>query len=119
MKQVIKQWWDREMELLKLAYDYVKLLFTEHPASLGESYWKHLYEALKYVATLLIIVIITTIHAVFPFMFKHTGGDMVVRLSDKITKRTKRKCACATSYVPMKRSTSTYTMEVKTDGKDT
>ena len=64
---------------------------------------QHLLEALLFSATLAAAVFVCLIHAFLPFFFTHTGGDMVAKLSDKMTKRTKRKCACATSYKPPKK----------------
>ena len=82
----------------------MKISFTEHPKELGETYLQHLLEALLFSATLAAAVFVCLIHAFLPFFFTHTGGDMVAKLSDKITKRTKRKCACATSYKPPKKT---------------
>ena len=95
----------------------MKLSFTDHPKKIGESYLQHLLQALIFSSTSLLAALVCFIHGLFPFLFTNTGGDMIARLSDKITKRVKRKCACATSYVPMKRSMSTPTMKVKADGK--
>tara|TARA_R110001599_G_scaffold75281_7_gene206858 strand:+ start:713 stop:988 length:276 start_codon:yes stop_codon:yes gene_type:complete len=81
----------------------MKISFTEHPKELGETYLQHLLEALLFSATLAAAVFVCLIHAFLPFFFTHTGGDMVAKLSDRMTKRTKRKCACATSYKPPKK----------------
>ena len=81
----------------------MKISFTEHPTSLGETYLEHLASALLYTFTIGGALVVCLIHAFLPFLFENTGGDMINRLSDKITKRTKGKCACATSYKPPKK----------------
>lgn len=74
----------------------IKLLFTKHPAELGETYLEHLATALLYCATLAAAFIVCLIHAFFPFLFEHTGGDMINKLATAVSKRNKCKCTCAT-----------------------
>jgi|TARA_R110000744_G_scaffold123843_1_gene229241 hypothetical protein len=74
----------------------MKLLFTKHPEELGETYLEHLATALLYCGTIAAAFIVCLIHAFLPFLFEHTGGDMINKLSTSVSRRTKRKCACAT-----------------------
>ena len=74
----------------------IKLLFTKHPEELGETYLEHLATALLYCGTIAAAFIVCLIHAFLPFLFEHTGGDMINKLSTSVSRRTKSKCACAT-----------------------
>ena len=49
--------------------------FTKHPNSIGETYLEHMKIALNTAVKIQLIVLIIVIHAVFPFLFEHTGGE--------------------------------------------
>ena len=72
-----------------------KKLFTTHPKSLGETYWQHLWSALRYCGTLLAAFVVCLLHAVLPFLFENTGGNLINKLATSVSKRTKRKCGCS------------------------
>lgn len=55
-------------------------LFTEHPASVGESYWEHFRVACSFAGAMLKAACACFIHALFPFLFTTTGSDIVKRL---------------------------------------
>ena len=48
----------------------MKNIFTEHPKSVGESYFKHFMFAVNIGAKLFLWGIIAIIHAILPFTFK-------------------------------------------------
>ena len=69
---------------------FVEEVFLKHPHEAGESYFKHLFEALKIAFTLLLAVCTAIIHGVFPKFFKTTTGDRVMKLADDIRERRKK-----------------------------
>jgi len=75
----------------------MKISFTKHANSLGETYLEHLASALLYACTIAAAFVVCLIHAFLPFLFENTGGEMINRLSDNINKRTKQNCACSTA----------------------
>ena len=63
-------------------------LFTEHPASVGETYWAHLLRASWFGGKLLLAGIACFTHAVFPFLFVKTGSQAITELySQMVTHR--------------------------------
>ncbi len=58
--------------------------FTEHPASVGESYTEHLAFASKFGGGLMWAGLACVLHGVFPFLFKKTGSDCVRALHAKL-----------------------------------
>jgi hypothetical protein len=65
----------------------MKNIFTQHPNSLGESYWKHLYFATKFGSQMMIGGAACVLHAVFPFMFKNTGSNFLLRMTNDFINR--------------------------------
>jgi hypothetical protein len=61
--------------------------FTEHPRSVGESYWQHMGVALSFAGSLLLGAAASLVHAIFPFLCMRTGSSIVVRLHERVTKR--------------------------------
>jgi hypothetical protein len=53
--------------------------FTVHPHSMGESYWKHFFFASLFGCSMLIAGVACILHAIFPFIFKTTGSNMLIR----------------------------------------
>ena len=65
-------------------------LFTEHPASVGETYFEHLGVAARFAGWMLIAAIACFLHAIFPFLCVTTGSGIIKRLHDRmITSRTR------------------------------
>ena len=62
-------------------------LFSEHPASVGESYLTHLLAASAFALRLLAGGLACLVHAVLPFLFVHTGSDCVSRLHQEMLAR--------------------------------
>lgn len=44
----------------------MKKLFAEHPASVGENYFEHLFSATRFSGGLLIAALVCLVHAVLP-----------------------------------------------------
>ena len=81
-------------------------LFTEHPASVGETYWQHFGMALSFSATLFAAAFCCLVHAIFPFAFEKTGSCMITRLHDRmVTNRSRlEKQSAAMATQPAEKS---------------
>ena len=49
--------------------------FSEHPASVGESYFGHLVQASTFGLRMLCAGLACVLHGIFPFLFVTTGSD--------------------------------------------
>ncbi len=58
----------------------LRRLFTEHPASVGESYWGHLLRASWFSGRLLLAAGACLVHALLPFLFVRTGSQAITEL---------------------------------------
>ena len=61
--------------------------FTEHPRSVGESYWQHMGVALSFAGALAAAALASLLHAVFPFLCSRTGSDIVLKLHRRMMER--------------------------------
>ncbi len=59
-------------------------LFTEHPASVGETYGEHLRQASSFGFAMLLAGAACLVHAVLPFTFVHTGSRTIARLHERM-----------------------------------
>ncbi len=57
-----------------------RLSFTEHPASVGETYLEHMGMALSFAGSLALAAAACLMHAILPFAFERTGSRAVERL---------------------------------------
>ncbi len=72
----------------------IKNAFTEHPASVGESYFQHMGMAFGFGGKMFLAGIACMLHAVFPFLFVCTGRKCVEKLHQQmVTHRDRRNCA--------------------------
>ena len=55
-------------------------LFTQHPASVGETYFEHLLMAGGFALSMFAAACVCLVHAILPFMFEKTGSRMVADL---------------------------------------
>ena len=58
--------------------------FTEHPASVGESYGEHLLRAMYFGTRMLFAGIACLVHGVLPFLFVRTGSRAIAELNDRM-----------------------------------
>ncbi len=58
--------------------------FTEHPASVGESYGEHLGRALCFGTRMIFAGIACLVHAVLPFLFVRTGSQAISELNERM-----------------------------------
>ena len=68
-------------------------LFTQHPASVGETYLEHLSAAGTFGLRMLMGAIACFIHALLPFLCVRTGGDCVAELHARILARRAENCS--------------------------
>lgn len=58
----------------------IRKLFLEHPRSVGESYWKHLWVASCFSARMFYAAIACFIHALIPGLCVKTGSRTITEL---------------------------------------
>ncbi len=72
----------------------IKRAFTEHPASVGESYFQHMGMAFSFSAKMLGAGLACALHGLFPFLFVKTGSNCIDHLHDRmVINRDRRECA--------------------------
>ena len=59
-------------------------LFTEHPASVGETYLQHLATATGFAVRMILGGIACLLHAIFPFAFRRTGSECITQLHERM-----------------------------------
>ncbi len=62
-------------------------LFTEHPQSVDETYFGHMWFALRFFALLMAAAMAALIHAIFPFLFETTASRIIARLYQRTHNR--------------------------------
>ena len=68
----------------------LKAKFTEHPATVGESYGQHFVSAMGFSLAMLRAAFCCAVHAVLPFLFIKTGSECITELHDRmVTNRSK------------------------------
>lgn len=59
-------------------------IFTEHPSSVGETYWQHLATAWGFSWRMMLASLACLIHALLPFLFVKTGSRSITELHDRM-----------------------------------
>lgn len=68
----------------------LKAKFTEHPATVGESYGEHFVSAMGFSLSMLRAAFCCAVHAILPFLFIKTGSECITELHDRmVTNRSK------------------------------
>jgi hypothetical protein len=62
----------------------LRRLFTEHPASVGETYFEHLGTAIGFSTRMVLGGVACFLHALFPFAFRRTGSECIQQLHDRM-----------------------------------
>ena len=62
-------------------------LFNKHPNEVGETYLQHLIIAWKFSFKLFRLFVIALFHGIFPFIFKKTVSDKIIKMGDELKKR--------------------------------
>lgn len=65
--------------------------FTEHPATVGESYGEHFVTAMGFGLALFKAACCCVVHAILPFAFEKTGSASISELHDRMVMNRKRK----------------------------
>lgn len=63
-----------------------RLSFTEHPASVGESYLEHMGVAASFGGRMLAASLACFVHAVLPFLFLRTGSNTISTLHERMVR---------------------------------
>jgi Family of unknown function (DUF6356) len=58
--------------------------FTQHPASVGESYGEHLFRAVYFGTRMVFAGLACLLHGVLPFLFVRTGSRAIAELNDRM-----------------------------------
>lgn len=58
--------------------------FTDHPASVGETYTEHMHTAAWFGWRMLLGSLACFVHAVLPFLFTRTGSATIALLHDRM-----------------------------------
>lgn len=58
--------------------------FTDHPASVGETYTEHMHTAAWFGWRMLLGSFACFVHALLPFLFTRTGSATVTQLHDRM-----------------------------------
>jgi hypothetical protein len=76
------------------ALDTFKKMFTEHPRSVGETYFEHMGSAFAFGHRMVFAGFACLMHGVFPFLFVKTGSSTIRHLHDSmITHRSRLRAA--------------------------
>lgn len=68
----------------------MKNIFTEHPHSVGESYFTHLKFSCTFGLNMIAASLACFVHGIFPFLFKSTGSDILIKMMHKFVERQPR-----------------------------
>jgi hypothetical protein len=60
---------------------------SEHYASIGETYFRHMAEALWISVKLLIAATACFVHSLFPFMFQNTASTIIQNILNNVGER--------------------------------
>jgi hypothetical protein len=73
----------------------LRTLFSEHPASVGESYFQHLGHALGFASRMFVGSLACLVHAFLPFLCVQTGSKCIDELHDRMVANRDRRSADA------------------------
>jgi hypothetical protein len=68
----------------------LRRLFTEHPASVGETYFEHLGAASGFAIRMFGGATACFLHALFPFAFQRTGSECITTLHERMVANRRR-----------------------------
>ena len=71
---------DKEEEGEKM----IRRLFTEHPASVNETYLEHLCAAMSFATAMAVATLACLVHAFLPFLCVTTGSRKISELHDRM-----------------------------------
>ena len=62
----------------------IRRLFTEHPASVNETYFQHLCAAMSFATAMAVATLACLVHAFLPFLCVTTGSRKLTELHDRM-----------------------------------
>ena len=68
----------------------LRRLFTEHPASVDETYLEHMQVATSFGTHMILAGLACLVHAVFPFLFVKTGSLAIAALHERMVSKRRR-----------------------------
>ena len=68
----------------------LRALFTEHPASVNETYTEHMAMASSFGARLFLGSLACFVHALLPFLFEKTGSSIITELHQRMVTNRRR-----------------------------
>lgn len=68
----------------------MKNWFTEHPHSVNETYWRHLWFSLRSAGCLLFASVAAVAHAICPFLCMFTASKIVAKMAGEYCKNERR-----------------------------
>jgi hypothetical protein len=68
----------------------LKRLFTDHPATVDETYWQHLWAAAGFGFRMIWGGVVCLVHAVVPGAFATAGSDMICELHERMVTNRRR-----------------------------
>ncbi|MEQ9608723.1 MAG: DUF6356 family protein [Kiloniellaceae bacterium] len=71
--------------------------FTDHPATVGETYWQHLASAWGFSWRMMLASLACLVHALLPFLFEKTGSRTITQLHDRMVVNRHRQAAATTA----------------------
>jgi hypothetical protein len=70
--------------------DTIKRLFTEHPASVDETYGQHLLQASSFGTRMILAGLACLVHGLLPFLFVRTGSAAITELHTRMVTHRRR-----------------------------
>ena len=64
-------------------------IFTKHPKEVGETYFEHLFNAVRFAFTFLLLFVVALIHSIFPFLLTKTTSCVVQEMAKHMEEREK------------------------------
>lgn len=65
----------------------MKNIFTDHPHSIGETYWQHLCYAWLTGLKMIFAGVLCIIHAIFPFLFPTAASSILLKMTEDFVVR--------------------------------
>ncbi len=83
-----------------MPYMDLQRLFTEHPASVGETYAEHLVRAWCFGGRMVLAGFACMLHAIVPFVFVRTGSQAIEELNAQMLATKRRATMIASGAAP-------------------
>ena len=64
-------------------------IFTKHPKEVGETYLEHMFNAVRFSLTFLLLLVVALIHSILPFLFTKTASCVVQEMAKHMEEREK------------------------------